>query len=331
LLPRIALALSMLGRLDEAKTLAQEAVALTQSTQDWRNYALGLSNLTTLHVVQGDFATAERLARDPRLMGSHSPFPCSGSHTCFTLACAHMLRGAWMAAEQRLTMQLKPGRRFETQAPAMQVEVRLFLYLVHGYAGKRVDADAGALAIEAAQAADARPLHLLCGVAEIGYLMSDPEVAAQVYASLQHAMDQDIIFTRGWVFLIPRVLGLIATLNQWWEQADRHFQIALEVGTRVNAQPELGRTYLDYALMLEARGRADDLDQAHRCADQARAIFTTLGMFPFLQRADDLLQRLQPSPPHAPQEFPRVYANLRGARVSSIFNRVSQTRTRFLA
>jgi hypothetical protein len=144
-------------------------------------------------------------------------------------------------------------------------------------------------------------------------------------------MDQGILFTRGWIFLIPRVLGLIATLNRWWDQADRHFQVALEVATRGNAQPELGRTYLDYALMLEDRGHADDLGHVQQFADQARTIFTHLRMIPFLQRADDLQQRLQPSTPDAPQELHPVHAHSRGERVSSIVNRVSQTRTRFLA
>jgi hypothetical protein len=155
-------------------------------------------------------------------------------------------------------------------------------------------------------------------------------VGAQVYTALHHAMNQGMIFTQGWIFLIPRVLGLIATLNQWWDQADRHFQVALEVATHINAQPELGRTYLDYALMLEDRGHADDLGQVHQFAAQARTIFTHLGMIPFLQRADALQLRLQPSAPDAPQERHPVYTNSQGERVASIFNRVSQTHTRFL-
>jgi hypothetical protein len=63
----------------------------------------------------------------------------------------------------------------------------------------------------------------------------------------------------------------------------------------------------------------------------ARTIFTHLGMVPFLQRADALPQRLQPSAPEAPQKRHPVYADARSERVASIFNRVSQTRTRFLA
>jgi tetratricopeptide (TPR) repeat protein len=330
-LSRIALALHMLGRLDEAKTITQEAVALTQSTQDWRNYSLALSNLIALHVAQGDFATAERYARDTRLMAPCSRLSCRSSHALFTIACAHMLRGAWTAAEQYLTMQLEPRRIFEASGSTLERAVPLFLNLVHGYAGKGFESDAGVFAVEAAQTADAHLLPLLCAVAEIGYLMSDPQVGAQVYTSLHHAMDQGILFTRGWIFLIPRVLGLIATLNRWWDQADRHFQVALEVATRSNAQPELGRTYLDYALMLEDRGHADDLGHVQQFAGQARTIFTHLRMIPFLQRADDLQQRLQPSTPDAPQELHPVYARSRGERVSSIVNRVSQTRTRFLA
>lgn len=330
-LSRIALVLYMLGHVDEAKTITQEAVGLTQSTQDWRNYALALSNLIALHVVQGDFAAAERHARDTRLLAPCSPLSCRHSHALFTLACAHMLRGAWMAAEQCLTMPLEPGHLFAASGSTIELAVQLFLSLIRGYAGRGVESDAGVCVIEAAQTAEAHLPSLLCAVAEIGDLMSAPQVGARVYTSLHHAMDQDMLFTSGWIFLIPRVLGRIATLNQWWDQADRHFQVALEVATRVNAQPELGRTYLDYALMLEARGHADDLGHVQRFAGQARTIFTHLGMVPFLQRTDDLQQRLQPSVPDAPQERHLVYANSHGERVASIFSRVSQTHTRFLA
>jgi hypothetical protein len=321
----------MLGRLDEAKTITQETVALTQSTQDWHNYAVALSNLIALHVVQGDFAAAERHARDTRLMAPCSRLSGHSSYALCTMAYAHMLRGAWTAAEQCLTVQLEPGHIFEASGAALELAVPLFLNLVHGYAGEGFESDAGVCAVAAAPTADAHLLPLLCAVAEIGHLTSDPQVGAQVYPALHHAMDQDMIFTRGWIFLIPRVLGLIATLNQWWDQADHHFQVALEVTTRINALPELGRTYLDYALMLEARGHADDLGHVQQFAAQARTIFTHLDMVPFLQRADELQLRLQPSAPDAPQELHPVYANSRGERVASIFNRVSQTRTRFLA
>lgn len=330
-LSRIALTLHMLGRLDEAKTITQETVTLTQSTQDWHHYSLALSNLIALHVIQGDFAAAERHARDTRLMVPGSRLSCHSSHALFTMACAHMLRGAWTAAERCLTMQLEPRHLFEASGSPIELAVPVFLNLVHGYAGKGFESDAGVCAVEATQTADADRLPLLCAAAEIGYLMSAPQVGAQVYTSLHHAMDQDLIFTRGWTFLIPRVLGLIATLNQWWDQANSHFQVALEVATRGNAQPELGRTYLDYALMLEARGHADDLGHVQQFTDQARTIFTRLRMIPFLQRADDLQQRLQPSASDAPQELHPVYADSHGERVASIFNRVSQTRTRFLA
>jgi tetratricopeptide (TPR) repeat protein len=330
-LSRIGLALSRLGCLDEARTITQEAVAFTQSTQDWRNYSVGVSNLIALHVLQGDFAAAERHARDTRLMLSYSHFPCSASHALCTMACAHTLRGAWMAAAQCLTLQVEPGHMVAAPGSTIELAVHLFLNLIQGYAGKGIEADAGVFAIEAAQADAALPLPLLCAVAEIGYLVSAPEVGAQVYDSLQHAIDQDTIFTRSWIFLIPRVLGLIATLNQWWDQADRHFQVALDIATRVNAQPELGRTYLDYARMLEDRGHADDLGQIQRFTDQARTIFTHFCMIPFLRHANDLQQRLQPSVPDAPQELPSLSANTHGERVVTMLNRVSQTRTRFLA
>jgi ATP/maltotriose-dependent transcriptional regulator MalT len=173
-LSRIALALHMLGRIDESKSITQDAVALTQSMQDWHYYAVALSNLIALHVVQGDFATAERHARDTRLMAPCSHLSGHRSHALCTLACAHMLRGAWTAAEQCLTMQLEPEHIFGASGSTLELAVPLFLNLVQGYAGKGFESDAGVCAVEAAQTTDADLLPLLCAVAEIGYLMSDP-------------------------------------------------------------------------------------------------------------------------------------------------------------
>jgi hypothetical protein len=96
---------------------------------------------------------------------------------------------------------------------------------------------------------------------------------------------------------------------------------AAEYAARRCSWTDAARYYEAALTASQARGHFDPHTRAelHYQAGQAH------------QRADALQQRLSPSAPDAPQELHLVYANSRGERVSSIFNRVSQTRTRFLA
>ena len=59
---------------------------------------------------------------------------------------------------------------------------------------------------------------------------------------------------------------------------------------RLDALPELGRTYMGYARMLAARDGKHKCKRASALADQARALLTTLDMQPFAQRAVELVQ-----------------------------------------
>jgi tetratricopeptide (TPR) repeat protein len=92
-LPRMALSLTMLGHLDEAEEVVQQAQAVTQTTQDWSNNSLVLAYLAAVHVTRGEFAAAEQGVRETLRMASRSHYPWGGSRALFTLACADALRG----------------------------------------------------------------------------------------------------------------------------------------------------------------------------------------------------------------------------------------------
>jgi class 3 adenylate cyclase len=128
---------------------------------------------------------------------------------------------------------------------------------------------------------------------EIGDLIAVPALAERHYLALSQAVEQGVVFSRGWVFLLPRVLGVAATLKGWWDKAEAHFQTAIETATRVGARPELGRSQLDYARMLVARDRESDRSRAIELIGQASLIFNELGMAPFAQRAVRLAEALQ--------------------------------------
>jgi hypothetical protein len=89
------------------------------------------------------------------------------------------------------------------------------------------------------------------------------------------------------------VLGVAAALNHWWVEAEDHFQAAIKAARQIEAQPELGRSYLDYARMLVARGRISDCCRAMELVQQADAILREFNMMPLSRRAEQLAEVLQ--------------------------------------
>jgi hypothetical protein len=119
---------------------------------------------------------------------------------------------------------------------------------------------------------------------ELADLTTAPSLAESPAEALGLAAERGILFSSGWMFLIPRVLGVAATLQQRWDRAEGYFHVALAAAECSGAQPELGRTCLDYARMLTARGAPGDQPRSIELLTRAGPIFHTLGMRPFAQR-----------------------------------------------
>ena len=73
-------------------------------------------------------------------------------------------------------------------------------------------------------------------------------------------------------------LGLLATTMSHWEQAERHFERALEMNARMGAQPWVAHTQHDYARMLIRRGAPDDERRASELLRAARGGYEELKM-----------------------------------------------------
>jgi tetratricopeptide (TPR) repeat protein len=288
-LTRLPLALMRLGRLPEVEAVSQEACALTRQYQDWAAYSVASSALTSVAVAKGSFEAAESYAHETMLMVSRSHYPWGGVRALYALACAHTLRGDWTAAEAILDILLEPGRVFREAGPIVQATVHVLRQLVRTYAGRGMEVTASfGMDVLPSAGDDAFSLDPLCALVELADLCRVPGIAEHPYQVLQQAMNQGQLFSIGWVCLIPRVLGVAATLYRQWEVADAHFQTAIEVALRLEARLEIGRTYLDYARMLAARDSKRDRPRLIALVDQARTLFTALGLHPLVQRAAEL-------------------------------------------
>jgi tetratricopeptide (TPR) repeat protein len=74
-----------------------------------------------------------------------------------------------------------------------------------------------------------------------------------------------------------RYLALLASTMSRWEVAERHFNEALAMKTRMGARPYLARTQYEYAEMLRARGQPEDRAKALARLDEALGIACEVG------------------------------------------------------
>jgi len=222
-----------------------------------------------------------------------SGYPWGGFRALLALACAQAQRGAWREAEATLAMLLEPDRVFRDPGPVVRVFTGALQELVRAYAaGEKLTLTLQVTDVLRQVSTDSYSLAPLCALVELADCTAAPPLAEQPYQALGMAAQRGVLFSSGWMFLIPRVLGVAATLFRQWDTAEAHLQAALDIANRVGARPELGRTYLDYARMLTARGMPGDSQRAIEYMTRAGSIFHALDMTPFVQRVQQLREAL---------------------------------------
>ena len=73
-----------------------------------------------------------------------------------------------------------------------------------------------------------------------------------------------------------------------FDEAERHFEVALAADTRMGARPWVAETQLAYAALLLERGGSEDRRRAEALLDQACATADELGMAAVTRRAEAL-------------------------------------------
>jgi len=126
--------------------------------------------------------------------------------------------------------------------------------------------------------ADEEWLASICLLAELGASLDDPR-CARLYELLSPYSERvGTAYPEISVGAVSRYLGLLATADARWHDAERHFEDATEVNRRVGARPWLAHTQEDYARMLLARGDAGDAERAARLLHEVAATYRELGM-----------------------------------------------------
>jgi tetratricopeptide (TPR) repeat protein len=111
--------------------------------------------------------------------------------------------------------------------------------------------------------------------------------AAELRDLLLPFAGRNVVIVEGWASFgsVDRALGMLATTLGQWDDAEAHFQAALDLNARLGALPWLARTQLGYAAMLLGRRQTGDAERArdllHSGLDAAR----DLGMTTLAERA----------------------------------------------
>jgi hypothetical protein len=99
---------------------------------------------------------------------------------------------------------------------------------------------------------------------------------------------RNVVIVEGWASFgsADRPLGLLATTMGLWEDAETHFEAALDLNARLAARPWLARTQHGYAQMLRARGRPGDAERVRDLLHRALSTAQELGMTTLAERAE---------------------------------------------
>jgi class 3 adenylate cyclase len=142
---------------------------------------------------------------------------------------------------------------------------------------------------------DANWVVSLANLSEVATRLGDADCAAAIYEQLAPFADRNVIVGGGWVCWgsTSRYLGTLACTLERWEDAEAHFAAALQMNQRIMARPLVALTRLEYAKMLAARGRQEDVLRAEELIGEALRVGGELGMRSLVERAFAVRVRLQ--------------------------------------
>jgi tetratricopeptide (TPR) repeat protein len=138
-------------------------------------------------------------------------------------------------------------------------------------------------------------LHL-CSLAEACVLLGDERRAARLYQLLSPYADRNAISMTTMPFgPVALRLGMVAAMLGRWEEAERHFQLAMERCTQLRAPAITARVLYERSRMLVARGEEADLASAAELLGRAEGICRELDLPRVGDRVAALAASIDPS------------------------------------
>jgi tetratricopeptide (TPR) repeat protein len=264
----------------ELEALGMLADELRQPSHRWH---LGTAR-TELALMEGQFERAERLIAETLALGQQA-------ESWNALVSQRLALFVLRRAQGRLAELEDTIGRSTHEYPAL---LRFHCALAHLHAELGRERDARA-AFDSLLARDLGQEHLDTECLFSMSLLPDPcafpgdeEAAATLYSLLLPYEPVYALATIEAVFgSLARGLGTLATTLHRFDEAERHFEVAIETERRMRARPWLAHAQHDLATLL-ARGAADDRERAHALLEEAAGTYRELGMPTWASRATAL-------------------------------------------
>jgi tetratricopeptide (TPR) repeat protein len=277
-------ALFELGRIGAAETaledLGRVADEIRQPSQQWWVPA----TRAMLALLRGQFAAAEQLMDEALRLGESTQRAEAEGVFC--------AQRFWLRNEQGRTEGLETELRRTAEEFWWNPMFRCFLAELYADLDRRTDARRlfGELVADDLAALLPRDNEWLVGattIADVCVYLRDRQAAQKLYEELLPVADLNVVgfmeLARG---SVARSLGALAALLGRHEEAQRHFDAALEANERMGARPWLARTQHEYALMLQARDAPGDRAHAAELLGTALETARALGMTTLAARTE---------------------------------------------
>jgi tetratricopeptide (TPR) repeat protein len=266
----------------ELDAMASLADGLGQPAQQWM---LG-SDQTMLALMEGRLADAEQLIPDTLSLGRRSQSWNAVVSERFALFVLRRAQGRLAAFEdtiKRSVHEYPPLFRF-----------RCAVAHVYGELGR--ERDAGAALDELMthdlgnEHVDAEWLLSITLLADPCAFVGDRDAAGRLhrllapYEGLYTVAPVEATFGS-----VARALGVVASVLERFDAAERYFEVAIETERKMNARPWLAHTRHNLATMLLRRGAVGDKERAYALLQDAHDTYRQLGMKSWAARAHELL------------------------------------------
>ena len=263
--------------LDAIASLADE---LGQPTQRW----VLATGQTMLALMEGRLADAEQLISDTMALGRRSQSWNAVVSERFALFVLRRAQGRLAEYEDTI-------KRSVHEYPPL-LRFRCALAHTYGELGRKHDASAVLDELMthdlANEHVDAEWLLSMTLLADVCAIVEDQDAAARLHALLAPYEGLYTVAPVEATFgSVARALGVVASVLERFDAAERHFAFAIETERKMKARPWRAHAQHNLAAMLLRRGAVGDDKRALALLDEARDIYRELGMKSWAARASE--------------------------------------------
>ena len=263
--------------LDAIASLANE---LGQPTQRW----VLATDQTMLALMEGRLADAEQLISDTMALGRLSQSWNAVVSERFALFVLRRAQGRLAEYEDTI-------KRSVHEYPPL-LRFRCALAHTHGELGRKHDASAVLDELMTHDLAnehlDAEWLLSMTLLADVCAIVEDQDAAARLHALLAPYEGLYTVAPVEATFgSVTRALGVVASVLERFDAAERHFAFAIETERNMKARPWRAHAQHNLAAMLLRRGAVGDEKRALALLDEARDTYAELGMKSWAARASE--------------------------------------------